>query len=187
MVGPDDPFRPSQIRYCLTNLAELPVNNGFWLQRRAIEQHVLRTEIAVHQYAAICYLIRRADIELMKSAAGAAHSEEHVIGTLFQDLLTRHTWHEAEHDRRFILAEQSGDRKAASEKCQRFDLVLAPHYGIRPEVALDHLAALEACGICVAVRQPLRFFASGAHRSKLRPSPTAKYTAANIPVCSKVA
>jgi hypothetical protein len=60
---------------------------------------------------------------------------------------------------------------------------LGQHRGL----AHDHLAALEAYGICVAVRQPLRFFASGAHRSKLRPSPTAKYTAANIPVCSKVA
>jgi hypothetical protein len=85
-----------------------------------------------------------------------------------------------------ILLEQIGDRKAANEESQRFDLVLPPHHGIRPE-ALNHVAAFEACGICVALRQPLRFSASGTHRSKLRPSPTAKYTAANIPVCSKVA
>jgi len=106
--------------------ARTPSRQGQSLQSRVIEQHVLRTEVAVHQHAAIGDVVRRTEVELVKRTAGTAHSEQHFIGPLLQDLLTGPARHEAEHDMGIVGLDEWRNRKAAGEERQCRDLAGAP-------------------------------------------------------------
>jgi len=58
MVRPDDPLSPPQILDRVAGVRELPVHQGLHVQGPFVEQHVLRTEVAMQQHAAIGALVR---------------------------------------------------------------------------------------------------------------------------------